>query len=136
MKEIARFYDPEEALIAAGFLRAQGLSVHLADEATLAAQPHLRIGLGGYRLLADQRDAHMARIALNTIAAASSSPDTPPAERSDGAPDRCPQCGGPLRRRRHRLLPALLLLTGALFPFSRAGKELRCGTCGHKQQAP
>jgi DNA-directed RNA polymerase subunit RPC12/RpoP len=124
MKEIARFYDPEEAQIAAGFLRAQGLEIHLADELALNSLPNLRVGLGGYRLMAEERDANIARRYLADI------------DGEDHGPA-CAQCGvRKLRRSRDPTLALLLLPFLELFPFARAKRHLRCAACGHKQPDP
>ena len=129
MKEIARFYDAEEAQIAAGYLRAQGFDVQLGDENMLGLEPHLRIALGGYRLMAPQNEAHMATVALNEVRGA-------PETRAHLEGYRCGNCGGAtLRRMRNPLLAFLHLPLGWLFPFSRATKNLRCTACGHTQPA-
>ena len=130
MKEIARFYDAEEAQIAAGYLRAQGFDVQLGDENMLGVEPHLRIALGGYRLMAPQSQAHMATVALNEVRGA-------PEERQYLPDQICGNCGSANMRRMRSPLIALLsyLAISAIVPFSRATKNLRCTACGHTQPA-
>ncbi|WP_370335839.1 hypothetical protein [Parvularcula marina] len=131
MKEIARFYEAEEAQIAVGYLRAQGFDVQLADERTLGAQPHLSIGLGGYRLLARQQDAHMASIALDEVRGE-------PSRRPYLTGQTCEACGEErLTRIRDPLVSivSFMLSFGGLFPFAPATKNLRCTACGHRQPA-
>ncbi|MEM1379734.1 MAG: hypothetical protein AAGH41_03820 [Pseudomonadota bacterium] len=119
MKEIARFYDPHEAQVAAGFLRAQGFDVEVADYNTLTAQPELRFGLGGFRLMAAQRDAYMAE---KTLAETRRKPAFSP----------CPNCGSErVRRRRAWQVPFFMLPLFGLVPFAPATDQLRCNSCGH-----
>ena len=120
MKEIARFYDAEEAQIATGFLRAQGLDVHLADKQALAAMPQLRVGLGGFRLLAAERDANIAKRLLADIKA----------ENRGSTP--CARCGSSdTTRIRDFRFPLIFGVLSLLFPFA---PPVRCRNCGHKQQ--
>lgn len=117
MKEIARFYDPDEAQVAAGFLRAQGFDVEVADVHMLTARPELRFALGGFRLLAANKDAQEAQ---NELAARRKSSPFPP----------CPNCQSTdVRRRRANIFPAVFLLAGHLLPFAPATNKLRCGRC-------
>jgi hypothetical protein len=118
MREIARFYDAEEAQIAAGFLRAQGFEVQLPDEHVLAVRPELRIGLGGYRLLAADGDAFLAKAALDE-------------KRPKPLHAPCPRCESTaIRRTRAWPFPlALLAVFGELFPFAPPKDSLRCGAC-------
>lgn len=129
MKEIARFYDADEAQIAAGYLRAQGFDVSLLDQGMLAVEPHLRLALGGYRLMATASEAHMATVELEKVRG---EPET----RSHLAGHVCENCGSNrMRRIRSPLMPFLFLVTlGGLLPFSSATKNLRCSACGHKQR--
>ncbi len=122
MKEIARFYDVEEAQIAKSFLIAQGLDVRLADEGALGVMPEMRVGLGGYRLVGEERDAAIATRLLADI------------EHDHSAAKRCPACGAAqLQRTRNRLFPFFFVLFGWLFPFAPAGDTLRCRACGHTE---
>ena len=121
MKEIARFYDVEEAQVALGYLKAQGFRVQLPDDHTLAVRPELRIGLGGYRLLAADGDASLAKAALD--------------EKRPRSPyGHCPSCGGHrVRRVRRWPVPlAIFAIFGELFPFAPPKNTLRCGQCGHQ----
>lgn len=121
MKEVARYYDPEEAQIAAGFLRAQGLTVHLADVHSLSAMPDMRFGLGGYRLLADGRDASLAQRYLADIAHEQS-------ERGES----CPNCGSRrLTPERDPSLPLVHALLGYLFPFAKRTGRTTCADCNY-----
>lgn len=119
MKEIARFHDPAEAQIARGYLRAQGFDVKLADVDTLGAQPHLRFGLDGYRLLASQAEAHTARIALEQVQ-----------ERELDSALVCPVCAEGVMKNDFGFLDFL----AELFLPQRT-KYLRCTACGHRQAA-
>ena len=76
--EVARFYDPEEALCAASYLRAHGIETILQNEHHLTMAPYLRIALNGYGLLARTKQQDDARNALNEIANAT--PDSIGAE--------------------------------------------------------
>lgn len=122
MKEVARFFDMEEAQIAAGFLRSHGMDATLADEHALSVMPELRVGLGGFRLLVPDQDEAAATQLLADIRG-----EAPPL----GA---CANCGHTqMRRVRDARHPFLLGLLGLLFPFAGATNELRCAACGHKQ---
>ncbi len=65
--EIAHFFDPEEAFVAQGYLRAQGISTIIQNEHHLNMAPWLRVALGGYRLLAIREIATDARAALRHL---------------------------------------------------------------------
>ncbi len=120
MREIARFYDAEEAKVAAGFLRAQGFAIIIPEEHHLGSSPHLSFAVGGYRLLASREEAHMATMAL-------AEKQTKPKH------DACEACGGTdIRRQRHRWLPLAVFLWLASTPFAPAKSTLRCKTCGHE----
>ena len=58
--EVGRFFDPEEAYCARGLLNSAGIDVLLGDEHHLTAQPHLRLALGGFRLLVRSEQADIA----------------------------------------------------------------------------
>jgi hypothetical protein len=119
MREVGRFYDAEEAQVAAAYLRSLGFEVALPEEYHLGAAPHLSFGLGGYRILADDRDAFLAKAALDE-------------KRPQPKHDACPQCGsGKIRRTREWWFTALInAVFGPSFPFSRARTTLVCRTCG------
>lgn len=65
--EITRFYDPEEACCAQGFLRARGIETFLHNEHHLTMAPWLRVALGGYRLVAFAGQVSDAKLALDEI---------------------------------------------------------------------
>jgi DNA-directed RNA polymerase subunit RPC12/RpoP len=119
VKEIARFYDPEEAKIAAGFLRAEGFDVTLPEEHTLAVQPELRFTLGGFRLLAPTEQAFLATKMLESVKRGGSGPA-------------CPECGGRrvLRDRKRPFLMNLLALFSLGLAFTPATSMKRCPDCG------
>ena len=48
--EVARFYDPEEAYCAAGYLKSYGIDALVDNEHHLTTAPWLRIALDGYGL--------------------------------------------------------------------------------------
>ncbi|PQA87494.1 hypothetical protein [Hyphococcus luteus] len=62
--EIARFYDPEEAYCARGYLRSCGIETFVQNEHHLAVAPHLRVALGGYGLFLTDALADEAKAAL------------------------------------------------------------------------
>ena len=128
MKEIARFYDAEEAQIAAGYLRAQGFEVQLADEGMLGVEPHMRLGLGGYRLMAIPQHAHMASVELAKVR-------DEPTRRQTLTTHTCTACGSEAMRRIRNPWYAILAALVALFPFAPATRDLRCTACGHRQPA-
>lgn len=120
MKEIARFYNAEEAKVALGYLEAQGFDVHLPDAHMLAVRPELVFGLGGYRLLASDNDAFLARAALSE-------------KRRKPRHGACDACGDTaVRRARAWPFPLVLFAVfGELFPFAPPKDHLRCMACGH-----
>lgn len=120
MREIARIYDPGEAQVVTGYLRSLGLDVEIADYHTLSARPELAIGMGGFRIMAAESDAYMARKALE---------EKRPQPRF--AP--CPACNSSkVRRRRAWAFPlAITALFAGLFPFAPTTDRLRCAACGH-----
>ena len=65
--EIARFYDPEEAYCAQGYLRSYGIDTIIQNEHHLAMNPSLRVALGGYGLLGFADVKEEARAALEEI---------------------------------------------------------------------
>lgn len=65
--EIARFYDPEEAYCAQGYLRSCGIDAFVQNEHHLSVNPSLRIALGGYGLLGFADMASEAKAALKAI---------------------------------------------------------------------
>lgn len=121
MREIARFSDAGEAKIALGYLRAQGFDVQLPDEHVLGVRPELAVGLGGYRLLAADRDAFLAKAMLDE-------------KRPRPVFAACVACGSnAVRRTRAWPFPlALFALFGELFPFAPARDRLACRACGHQ----
>ena len=130
MKEITRFNDAEEAQIAAGFLRSQGVTVHVADEKTLGAMPHLSIGSGGYRLMAEERDANIAVRLLADIDHDSASEEANP-RLQNGT---CEVCGA---QNMHSVIPAgLFALLRRIFSKGEPSEILLCRKCGHKQGVP
>lgn len=121
---VAAFHDPEEAVVAYSFLRANGVEAELADTATLAALPTHRVALGGQRVMVPAASLAIARRLLAEV-------------REDSVPAgyevddmRCPKCGGDrFTRVKPWLLPAVLLwLTGA--PWRWNAPRLRCTVCG------
>ena len=121
MKEIATYFDPEEAHIARGFLQANGFDARLADSHTLAAIPLDRIALGGYRLMVPQEQAYQAELLLRSVAE----------EHQDRS--RCPACDSPrIARGRKRVQTLLHSWILSILPFSGATKIVYCRDCGHK----
>jgi DNA-directed RNA polymerase subunit RPC12/RpoP len=122
VRQVALFYDAEEAQVARGFLRSRGLKAVLPDEQTLGVRPELRIALGGYRLLVPYEEAFQASALLREVEAADVRPS-------------CEACGSKaLRRERRWWFPlAVLFLFRDLFPFAPARAALRCRACGHTQ---
>ena len=66
--EIAHFHDPEEAFCARSYLEAYGVPTIIQNEYHLTAVPWLRVGLGGYPLLANDTDAEIAKELLKNPA--------------------------------------------------------------------
>lgn len=130
MERIAQFFDAEEAQIAAGYLRSNGIEVTLGDEQALSVMPEMRVGLGGYRLLCPREQAFMARALLAEVEGG----------KTRAAPlPRCAKCSStrlaPVRDLR---LPAIFggltgLIFGLIAPFAPRSGDLRCGACGHRQ---
>ncbi|WOI52372.1 hypothetical protein [Parvularcula sp. LCG005] len=121
---IARFYDPEEAHVAAGYLRSHGFDVQVADQHALTAMPEMRIGLQGYRLITAQKNAFQCEALLRDI------------RETHSAFGQCEICRSTrLRRIRDGRVPILHLLIGFFFPFAPGTRSLRCAECGHKQPA-
>ena len=123
MKEIARFYDAEEAKVAAGFLRAQGFDITLPEEHHLGSAPHLSFALGGYRLFATDKEAYQATLRLKE-------------KQAKPKHEACESCGSTdIRRQRYRWFPfAILGLLVATAPFTPAKKKLLCSACGHQRK--
>ncbi len=69
--EITRFFDPEEAYCAQGYLRSCGFYTFLQNEHHLATAPHLRVALNGYGLFVHKKQVVEARDALADIIAES-----------------------------------------------------------------
>lgn len=120
MKVIARFSDPAEAQIAAGFLRAQGLEVEVADVHSLTAMPHLRLGLGGCRLMAEERDANIAKRLLADI------------QHETHEAEECPNCQGTRIANVHDIrFPLFHALLSFFSQPSAPTVERRCMDCQH-----
>ncbi|MEE4211611.1 MAG: hypothetical protein V2I43_20385 [Parvularcula sp.] len=119
MREIARFSDAEEAQIAASFLRSQGFEVSLPEEYQFAAAPYLAVSLGGYRLMAAEDDAFLAKAVLDE-------------RRPRPRHATCERCGGGgTRHGQKRPLKAFLsALFAAVLPSRQARNRLRCSYCG------
>jgi len=66
--EIAHFHDPEEAFCACSYLDSHGVVTIIKNEHHLTVQPFLRVGLGGYPLLAANADAELAQELLHNPA--------------------------------------------------------------------
>jgi hypothetical protein len=73
--EIARFYDPEEAIVAQSFMRSSGIACELLNNHHASVNPHLRIALGGIQLVTKETEVEFARELLNEIRQ-SASPDS------------------------------------------------------------
>ena len=125
MRQVAVFYDVEEAQIARGFLRSHGLGARLPDEQALSAMPEMRVGLGGYRLTVPEDEVAIAEKLLA------------PLRGKTGLPA-CERCGAnAVRRMRHWWFPLLMThLFGHVFPFAPARKMLICRRCGYKRLDP
>ncbi|MEO1251909.1 MAG: hypothetical protein AAFW81_06145 [Pseudomonadota bacterium] len=64
LREIAFFYDPEEAYCALAYIRSHDLPVYLFGEGHLNINPALRVALGGYRMVVPAGEAKTARSLL------------------------------------------------------------------------
>lgn len=65
--EIARYYDPEEAFCAQGYLRSCGIDTLVQNEHHLSMNPSLRVALGGYGLFGLAGDAEEAKSVLAMV---------------------------------------------------------------------
>jgi hypothetical protein len=65
--EVVRFFDPEEAYCAKGFLRSRGIDTIIQNEHHLTMAPWLRVALGGYCILTMSELEEDARQALKSI---------------------------------------------------------------------
>ena len=65
--EVGWFLSPEEALIACGFLRAQGIPASVDSVDHAQAQPHIQLALGGTRIYAPHEYADDARKLLAEV---------------------------------------------------------------------
>ncbi len=120
LRDIGTIYDPEEAYVAHGFLRANGFHALLDNVAMLGVDPTMRVALGGHRLLVPAAEAEEASALLRAARAASNKAARP-----------CPACGGEdYRRPKGWLFPAaFLFLFGAIAPFARNSGYLECRHC-------
>jgi len=120
LREVATFYDPEEAHVATGFLQASGFTAILADAGMLMQSPMDRIALGGFRVMAPASQAHEAQQLLQSVRS------TP----NQAAPP-CPNCGkADYRRVKSLWFPAaFFFLMGAIVPFAMNSRYLECRNC-------
>jgi len=120
LREIATFYDPEEAHVAAGFMNANGFHVSLADNEMLMQSPTHRVALGGFRLMAPAHEALEARDLLREVRKTPNKASAP-----------CPNCNeNDFRRVKSLWFPAIfLLLMGAVVPFATNSSYLKCRKC-------
>ena len=65
--EVARFYDPEEAYCAVGYLKSYGIDALVDSEHHLTTAPWLRIALGGYGLHVREDLIGEAKAALSKV---------------------------------------------------------------------
>ncbi len=120
MRKIATLYDPEEAQVAASFLRAYGFDAFLADSEMLMQSPTHRIALGGFRVMVPHHQADEAEILLKETRQLPNQTSTP-----------CPTCGGAdYRRVKSWWFPAIFFFTlGAVVPFAKNSHYLECRQC-------
>ena len=124
LRHIKTFSDPEEAQIAAGYLRAHGVDAMLADQDSLNTLPYLRVALGGFRILVPASHYDDARELLARTRSAV----------EDASGPACAMCGGrafnPVKRR-HWLTSMLVLFgLGVFFPVVRKTDKFECAHCG------
>lgn len=119
-REAGVIYDPEEALVAAAFLRAAGYDIFLTDHHTLNQWPTHRIALGGYRLMTHGADCADARSILDEIRSAPMAIAPP-----------CAHCGeSDFRRVRTLWFPIVMwFFFGQLAPFVTNSHYIECRTC-------
>ena len=65
--EVARFYDPEEAIVAQSFLHSSGIECVLLNDQHAGVDPHLRVALGGVRLVTWEEDRSSAKELLESV---------------------------------------------------------------------
>ncbi|MEO0398009.1 MAG: hypothetical protein AAF224_01145 [Pseudomonadota bacterium] len=83
LRQLDALLDPEEALCAQSFLSANGIPTIIANAHHLAADPLLRVALGGHRLCVSESDLDRARdVIADRLAAASIAEEDDP-EQSD-----------------------------------------------------
>jgi hypothetical protein len=127
---VATIYDPEEAHVACGFLRANGVDALLGEAQTLSTLPLHRIALGGYRILAPSNQAHAARMLLASVDEGRQQTGYA----FDGA--LCEQCGGArFTRVKPWLLPTFLFVAFGMAAWWNS-RRLRCTQCGAVTSAP
>lgn len=120
LREIGTFYDPEEAVIAAGYLHANGFDVIIADFDMLTQNPTHRVALGGFRIMSPEHESADSKKLLDSARAAPNKAGPP-----------CPTCGGQDYRSVKSLLfpAAFLLMMGAVAPFAGNSRYIECRNC-------
>ena len=67
LKEVARFLDPEEAVCAISYLRAQGVNASFHNAHHLTMAPWLRFALGGYSIWCPEDEVEFAARELAAV---------------------------------------------------------------------
>jgi len=125
--QVATYIDPEEAFVAQSYLRSGNIISWLNNEYILNANPALRVGVMGFRLIVPEEESELAREALHQI------PKSLPAGEKISEARACSTCGGKaFLRRRHQWFFPIAYFFGA--PFLPYAKLVECKTCGHVQE--
>lgn len=117
------FYDPEEAHVAAGFLRSNGFDVLLADAETISNAPFYRFTLGGIKLLGPPDQVEDARQLLATVR-----------QKPNQNDQVCSACGGRQfsRVKKWRGIGSLIGFMLAVALATKSGAEIECTQCKTK----
>lgn len=120
LREIGTFYDPEEAQVALGYIRAHGIEAVLPDFNMLSQNPTHRIALGGFRMMVPEIQADEAKSLLDKKRKQPITIETS-----------CPNCGAnDFRRVKAWWFPAVFFVTmGAFVPFATNSRYLECNAC-------
>ena len=120
------FYDPEEAHVAAGFLRANGFDIVLGDAETISVAPFYRFTLGGVKLLGQPDQVDEARRLLDGIR-----------EKPQTEVQACSECGGLefSRVKKWKAVGSFMGFMLAIAPLTKSSAEIECKRCKTRTHA-
>ncbi len=122
LRRVITFSDPEEAQVAVGYLRANGIEAILGDHHTLTTMPYHRIALNGFRVLAPLSQYDDAVTLLKQI-----KEETAQSARPD---PKCPSCGSNTLQRNKQWFVSLALIIFSGLPFVKKSPAYICNHCG------